>query len=183
MILVSHARVPGASRRRGLSPRLGVPRRLKTAASRKQLEALADEVFGLVKLISALRARSPATGPEELSESEFVTLDLLTRHDTLTVGEIQKQIGILPAQMSRLLRSLEDKNGKVLVESGINPQDRRKVDVAITEAGRKVYDKYRAARRATALQWLQHLDQGDRDSFMRVLRSFREQIAKQLKTK
>lgn len=156
---------------------------LKTAASRKQLEELADEIFGLTKLISVLRARSPSAGPEDLSESEFVTLDMLSQHKTLTVGEIQKEIGILPAQMSRLLRALENKDGKALVESSINPRDRRKVDVAITAAGRKAYERYRSARRATALQWLQHLSPEDREPFMRLLRSFRQQIAKQLPEK
>ncbi|MHC4064314.1 MAG: MarR family winged helix-turn-helix transcriptional regulator [Planctomycetota bacterium] len=156
---------------------------MKTAASKQQLEDLADEVFDLVRVISALRSRSRATGPEELSESEFVALDLLTENETLTVGVIQKRLGILPAQMSRLLRALEDKNGKALVKSSINPKDRRRVDVALTDAGKAAYDRYRAARRATSLQWLQHLEPEERDGFMQLIRTFRDKIAKQLQEK
>ncbi|MCH7991698.1 MAG: MarR family transcriptional regulator, partial [Gemmatimonadetes bacterium] len=60
---------------------------------------------------------------------------MLTKTEVVTVGELQKSIGILPAQMSRLLRGLEDKSGTGLVASSINPQDRRKVDVTITDDG------------------------------------------------
>ncbi|HUT87866.1 MAG TPA: helix-turn-helix domain-containing protein [Thermoguttaceae bacterium] len=153
---------------------------MKTAASRKQLEQLADEVYGVTRAILALRARSKATGPEELSESEFITLDLLTKHETMTVGEIQKQIGIPPAQMSRLMRSLETKDAGAMVKCAINEQDRRKVDVTITEPGGTAHGRFREARRATALQFLQHLSHDDREVFMRILRSFRKEIDKHL---
>lgn len=153
---------------------------MKTAASRKQLEQLADEVFGVVRMVSALRARSKATGTEELSEPEFVALDLLTNRTSMTVGEIQQQVGIPPAQMSRLIRSLEDKEAGALVKCSINERDRRKVDVTLTEAGKKAYERYRHARRSTSLQFLQHLSQEDRDNFMRILRSFREELDKRL---
>ena len=153
---------------------------MKTAASRRQLEQLADEVFGVVRMVSVLRARSKATGTEELSEPEFVALDLLTNCTSMTVGEIQQQVGIPPAQMSRLIRSLEHKEAGALIKCSINEQDRRKVDVTLTEAGKKTYEHYRQARRATSLQFLQHLSQEDRDNFMRILRSFREEISKRL---
>lgn len=153
---------------------------MKTAASRKQLEQLADEVYGVTRGVLALRARSKAAGPEELTESEFITLDLLTGRESMTVGEIQKQMGIPPAQMSRIIRSLEDREGDALVKCSINEQDRRKVDVTLTEPGRKAHHRYREVRRSTALQFLQHLNQEDREVFMRILRSFRKEIDKHL---
>ncbi|MCP4247463.1 MAG: MarR family transcriptional regulator [bacterium] len=153
---------------------------MKTPESRKQLEALADEVYEVTKLIFAARARASATSPEELSESEFIALDLLTKAEAMTVGEIQKFIGILPAQMSRLLRGLEDKGGTALVTSSINPNDRRKVDVMITDAGRGAHERYRAARRRTGLEFLKHMNTDDREVFMRILRSFRQELSKRL---
>ena len=156
---------------------------MKTPDSRRQLDALADEVFEVTKLVSAARARAAATGPEELSESEFLALDMLTKTEVVTVGELQKSIGILPAQMSRLLRGLEDKSGTGLVASSINPQDRRKVDVTITDDGRAAHDRYRAARRRTGLEFIKRLDQDDRDVFMRILRGFREELSKRLQIK
>ena len=153
---------------------------MKTAASRKQLEQLADEVYGVTRGVMALRARSRATGPEELGESEFIALDLLAEKETVTVGEMQKRIGIPPAQMSRLLRCLETKEEGPMVRCSINEDDRRKVDVTITETGREAHEHFRQARRATSLQFLKPLSQEDRDVFMRILRSFREEIDKHL---
>ncbi len=153
---------------------------MKTEASRKQLEELADEVFEVIRLVAAIRSRSKASGPEEVTEAEFVVLDLLVRHDCLTVGEIQKQLGVLPAQMSRVLRSLEDKDGRVLVQCAINPRDRRKVDVTITEDGKAAHDRFRTARRSTSMSFLKHLQPEDRDVFMRIIRSWKVEIAKLL---
>ena len=154
---------------------------MDTPASRKQLEQLADEVFELIKLISTARARAEATEPEELSETEFVALDILTKHKSLTVGDIQKEIGILPAQMSRVIRSLENKSSRPMVQCSINEMDRRKVDVQLTDAGRAAHERYQAARRASSLQFLQHLRKEDRDIFMRIIRSFRKELADRLK--
>ena len=42
----------------------------------------------------------------ELKESEFLALDYLSETGTATVGEVQKRIKVLPAQMSRLARRL-----------------------------------------------------------------------------
>jgi DNA-binding MarR family transcriptional regulator len=150
---------------------------VKSTATHQQLETLADEIFDLVRMVSALRSRG---GSEELSESEFVTLDQLSRATTLTVGEIQKQLGILPAQMSRILRALEGRSPKPYLECTINQSDRRKVDVRITDAGRKAYEQYRQARRSTSMQLLSRLDDDDRHAFMRILRTFRGEISKRL---
>src|SRR5688500_10499611 len=70
----------------------------------------------------------------DLKDLEFLTLAILQRHPTMIVGDIQRILGILPAQMSRLIRSLEGRTSP-LVTCRINPQDKRKVDVQLTEAG------------------------------------------------
>ena len=145
-------------------------------ASKEQLNELADEIFNLTTLVSALRSRAQKPGADEPTEAEFLALDLLVKRGPMTVGEIQREIGILPAQMSRLIRSLEGKGGG-LVKCNINEQDRRKIDVTLSKAGQKAHGHYRTLRRATSLEFLAHLDPDDRDVFMRVIRSFRERVA------
>lgn len=150
---------------------------------REQLNQLADEVFELTTVVAALRSRTRKADPEELSETEFVVLDLLAKHGTMTVGDIQREIGVLPAQMSRLIRALESKSTGPLVRCSINEQDRRKIDVALTDHGRNEHDSYRTARRATTLEFLGHINPEDRVVFMRIIRSFRERVSKALKNK
>ncbi len=158
-------------------------RRSSQAVPQELLNQLADEVFELTTVVAALRSRTRKPDSEELSETEFLTLDLLDKHGTMNVGEIQREIGILPAQMSRLIRTLESKSLGPMVECRINDKDRRKIDVCLTEHGRGEHIAYRTARRATTIEFLKHLAPDDRQVFMRACRAFREQITKSLQNK
>lgn len=133
---------------------------------------MAEEIYDLYQLIAEARSRQP-TGPDDLSETEYLTLDALMREEPLTIGEIQKRVGVVPAQMSRVIRALEESGGRGYVECRINPQDRRRVDVSLTEAGRKAHAKYRAARLQTMYQVLSVLRPPDREHFMRIMRQIR----------
>src|SRR5436190_10054460 len=70
----------------------------------------------------------------ELKEVEFLTLALLHQHGTMIVGDIQRLLGVLPAQMSRIIRGLESRD-QPCIQCQINPQDKRKIDVNLSEAG------------------------------------------------
>ncbi len=145
-----------------------------------ELEVMAGEIFDLTKIASTARARARSGNPEELTEAEFLTLDLLTQQELMCVGDIQKRIGVLPAQMSRIVRALEDKGGEAFVSCGINPVDRRKIDVNVTPKGRNAHRAYRAARLKFTVSILKDLQPEDRKQFMRILRDIRASIARGL---
>ena len=126
-----------------------------------------------------MRARMGQT--EALSEAEFLTLDFLAKDDDRTVGEIQKYVGVLPAQMSRLIRALEKKDGQALVACKINPQDRRKINVRLTSTGRSTHKAYKGRRLALTSEILKALSDSDRARFMRILRQIREMMTARLK--
>ncbi|NOX58301.1 MAG: MarR family transcriptional regulator [Planctomycetes bacterium] len=145
----------------------------------QQLEALSDEIFDLTNIIARARAQSRGNKDvETLTETENITLDLLRKAPVMTVGEIQKAVGVLPAQMSRIVRSLEDKNGAAYIECKINAKDRRMIDVSITPKGRKALEAYRKARMAMITTILSVLDHDECDEFMRILRKMRDHISK-----
>jgi len=138
----------------------------------ESLESMAGEIFELYRLIALARSRRPS-GPEVLSEPEFLTLDELTRRAPQTIGEIQKKIGVAPAQMSRIVRALERQSGKAFIECKINPADRRRIDMTITSEGKDGYDQYRANRIGSMHALLGVLNPDDRTHFMRILRQIR----------
>ena len=156
---------------------------MKTTADRKELEQAAEEIFELTKMSWIVRNRqNRSKGQYELTEFEFLTLDALVKSepDMLTVGDLQRRIRVLPAQMSRVIRSLETKAAKPLIRCQINPTDKRKVDVILTDNGRKAHAAFREERLAASIDLVARLTQNDRLEFMRILSEMRHIIANQL---
>lgn len=158
---------------------LAVPRKRIT----ESLDTQAEEIFELTQLASVLRTRTRMGKTEALSEAEFLTLDFLAKDDDRTVGEIQRHVGVLPAQMSRMIRALEAKEGQALVACQINPQDRRKINVRLTATGRSIHKAYKGKRLALTGEILQALSDSDRARFMRILRQIREMMTARLEPK
>jgi DNA-binding MarR family transcriptional regulator len=109
-----------------------------------RLDDVAQELFEvLTRLAVAVRRGRRRDGG--LKEIEFHTLAILQECRTMIVGDIQRMLGVLPAQMSRVIRSLEDRPQPLIV-CRINPRDKRKIDVQLTEAGEKVLLDFQATR-------------------------------------
>jgi DNA-binding MarR family transcriptional regulator len=148
-------------------------------AQAQQLKDFAEEIFEVSKGVWALQSRSKARHQAEITETEFLALDFLAKTEQpVTVGDIQRHIGVLPAQMSRIIRTLERKSEQPLVVCKINSQDKRKVDVQVTPAGRQAHEAYRHLKLAMTEQILQALSEEDRAEFVRLMRLIREAMRK-----
>jgi DNA-binding MarR family transcriptional regulator len=133
----------------------------------QRLDEIAHELFQLVTHIclSTLRGRRRSG---ELKEVEFLTLSLLSSNGTMIVGDIQKLLGILPAQMSRVIRALEGRD-RPLIQCRINPRDKRKIDVALTHHGEKALLEYQVKRVGRLIERLQGLSEEDQEELTRAL--------------
>jgi DNA-binding MarR family transcriptional regulator len=78
----------------------------------------------------------------------------------MIVGDIQRLLGVLPAQMSRIIRSLEARD-RPLIACRINPNDKRKIDVCLTAAGEKALADYREQRVRAIAELLRRLPDDD----------------------
>ena len=134
---------------------------------------MAEEVFAIA--VSSWKHRLAARSAAELSESQYLTLDLIIRNEAIpTVGELQRAIGVLPAQMSRIIRSLETGFDKPLIHCQLNVTEKRRIDVQLTPEGKKVYQEFRNTRLAKTRDMLQFLSLIDRGEFVRICRLIRE---------
>jgi DNA-binding MarR family transcriptional regulator len=141
----------------------------------EQLQAFADEIFELSKESWLTQSRRKGKMHPEITETEFLALDILAKAARpKTVGEIQREIGVLPAQMSRVIRSLESKGGKSLIHCRINAQDKRKIDVELTPAGREAHRSYREVKLGSIQKMLEVLNERDCNELIRILRLIRE---------
>jgi DNA-binding MarR family transcriptional regulator len=136
-----------------------------------RLEDTARELFDLVTQISlaTLRGRRRAG---DLKEAEFLTLSILQDHGTMIVGDIQRLLGVLPAQMSRIIRALEARD-RPLINCRINPRDKRKIDVCMTDAGERALTEYQALRVDRIVGILRDLPEDEQDEFNRLVDKLR----------
>jgi DNA-binding MarR family transcriptional regulator len=132
-----------------------------------RLDELAQELLGLLTRLGMARPRN-RRDEVGLTDIEFMTLSLLQDHGTLIVGHLQRLLGVLPAQMSRIIRSLEARE-RPLIDCHINPQDKRKINVRLTTAGAKALQDYKAMRVGPLLEVLRELSDADRGELARLL--------------
>ena len=136
-------------------------------ARRGRLDEIAQDLFEVVTRV-CLTAPRGRRRSEELKEIEYHTLSILQGRGTMIVGDIQRLLGVLPAQMSRIIRSLENRP-LPLIACRINPQDKRKIDVHMTEAGDKALQEYRAVRVRRIAEVLQDLSEGEQENLVHLL--------------
>lgn len=137
-----------------------------------RVDEIAREVFEvLTQLGLTVPPRRRKAG--DLKEIEFLTLALLHGRGTMIVGDIQRLLGVLPAQMSRIVRALEARERPMIV-CHINSRDKRKVDVRMTPAGEKALVDYQTARVGRIVEALRNLPEDLQSDLGRVLEKLRD---------
>ena len=137
------------------------------------LEELAHRSFQFFTHLSLSLPLARRRNPGELKELEFLTLAILRQSHPMIVGDIQRILGVLPAQMSRIIRSLETRE-RPLIACRINPHDKRKIDVALTPAGAAAFQEYQTARVRTVTGLLGKLPEDDLEDLNRLLDKVRD---------
>jgi DNA-binding MarR family transcriptional regulator len=133
----------------------------------QRVEELAQDLFEVLTQVclATLRGRRRAG---DLKELEYLTLSILQAHQPMIVGDIQRLLGVLPAQMSRIIRSLEARD-LPLIACQINPQDKRKVDVTLTAGGDKALADYQEARVSRLSERLRSLAEEDQEELVHLV--------------
>lgn len=141
----------------------------RTVKDERAVRQLALQMFDLTKLSWLRSQREKLRGGYDLSESEFLTLDALEDVDSLSVGQLRRLVGVLPSQMSRIIKALEQRYDEKLVLCSINSQDKRRIDVSITPRGRRAIAAYRQAKIQMMTASLRALSAKDFDAFSRIM--------------
>lgn len=140
-----------------------------------QAHELAERSFQVITqiLLSLPQGRRRDLG--NLKEMEFFTLSILQQNQPMIVGKIQKILGVLPAQMSRIIRSLESRD-RPLICCEINPGDKRKINVRLTTAGEKALADYLSPRVEVISDLLEKLNEEDREELAGLLQKLDELV-------
>lgn len=140
----------------------------------RAVSQLALQMFDLTKRSWLRSQRERLRGGYDLSESEFLTLDALEDVDSLSVGQLRRCVGVLPSQMSRIIKALEHRYDEKLVVCSINAKDKRKIDVATTARGRRAVEAYRRAKILATVGALRSLSDRDLSALLRILNQIQE---------
>ncbi|HMC63615.1 MAG TPA: MarR family transcriptional regulator [Gemmataceae bacterium] len=137
-----------------------------------RVEEIAHGFFEIITQLGLTVPHGRRRRTGELKDVEFLTLALLQDRGTMTVGDIQKVLGVLPAQMSRVIRSLEARENS-MIACHINAQDKRRIDVRLTSAGEKALHDYEATRVSRIIDVLRDLSEEDKEELGRLLDKLR----------
>jgi DNA-binding MarR family transcriptional regulator len=107
----------------------------------------------------------------DVTPAQARALGVLARHGTLRLGVLSEYLHIVPRSTTEVVDALEVAR---LVERRPDPDDRRAVLVAPTSRGEEVAAAIRAARAAEAEGFFARLDEADRGSLARILRTLRD---------
>jgi DNA-binding MarR family transcriptional regulator len=131
-------------------------------------ESLAEVFRGVAR---QLRHQTQHTlAPWEVTPAQARALGVLTRHGSMRLGTLSEYLRIAPRSATEVVDALEEAR---LVERSPDPDDRRATLVALTGRGEEVAAGIRAARAAEAEGFFARLDEADRTSLARILRTLR----------
>ena len=142
-----------------------------TASTGARLEEIAQDLFDVITHLGLVAPRNRRRSGD-LKEIEYLTLAILHDRGTMIVGDIQRILGVLPAQMSRVIRALESREAP-FIACRINAHDKRKIDVDLTDAGQKAFLDYQAVRIGRIVELLHDLSDEDQDNLVRLLLKMR----------
>jgi DNA-binding MarR family transcriptional regulator len=131
-------------------------------------ESLAEAFRGVARQLRHQTQRTLA--PWDVTPSQARVVGVLTRHGPMRLGALSDYLRIVPRSATEVIDALEEAR---LVERRPDPDDRRAILVALTNRGDEVAAGIRAARAAEAEGFFARLEETDRASLARILRTLR----------
>lgn len=112
--------------------------------------------------------------PVEMSMQQFRALTALNRHPGESLSAIAVHLGLTDASASKLVDGLVRSR---LVKRIDAPDDRRKVVLTLTKAGRQALETAKEAALGRLAGILDDLDEADRAALIRAMNVLREALA------
>jgi DNA-binding MarR family transcriptional regulator len=110
--------------------------------------------------------RQPAEEAVECSREEIRALILLGSSGRMIMSDFAGALGVPLSTATHTVDRLVD---KVLVVRNRRDEDRRVVEVEMSENGKKLQDAFRGKRQGMARSWLAVLSQGEREIFLELM--------------
>ena len=139
-----------------------------------EVEQTAELVMETVSAVTrAIRREMREHRPIEMSMQQFRTLGVVQRHPGASLSVVAGHLGVTTASASKLIDALVKRG---LVTRTDSPQDRRKVALDVTEAGRRAQGVARTAALGRLAESLTSLGESDRWAVIRAMEVLRHAL-------
>src|SRR5215472_18414753 len=113
--------------------------------------------------------------PAGLTALQYTALTVLERHRDLSAAQLARNSFVTAQSMADMITALE---GRGLIERHRDQADRRRLVVALTEAGRQLLDNYRDDDEAPEAQTMEGRTQTEVSGLRRSLHTCRANLAR-----
>ena len=102
----------------------------------------------------------------EISREEIRAMVILDSGERIMMSNLAESLGV---PLSTATHTVDRLVSKRLVERNRSEEDRRVVQVRMSEYGRKLQEAFRDRRRVVARSWLEPLTNGERETFLELM--------------
>lgn len=78
--------------------------------------------------------------PDALTALQYTAMTVLERHPDMSVAQLARNSFVTAQSMADMIATLEERD---LIERHPDQADRRRLDIALSPAGQKLFDRYR----------------------------------------
>ena len=148
---------------------------MQASTIRSSVGECAHEVLEVVPAVfRVIRTELRKYGAKEMSVPQFRTLAFVYRKEGVSLSEVADHIGLTLPTMSTLVDGLVDRG---LIARREDREDRRRITLTLTEAGRSRFESARGATMVNLEQRLRQLSASDRATVAASMRMLREVFA------
>ncbi|WP_375488920.1 MarR family winged helix-turn-helix transcriptional regulator [uncultured Jatrophihabitans sp.] len=140
-----------------------------TGRSRRDPDEFVDAVLTASRVLVGVSARSLAAVEESVTVVQFRTLVVLHTRSRTNLNGLADSLGVNASTAARMVDKLVSAG---LVARADNPDNRREVHLALTDAGAKLVDEVTARRRAEIARIVRAMPAERRAELAPALRAF-----------
>ena len=140
------------------------------------MDSYAELARELFEIMDTQKHRPPHPEMSKMMHGEMAVIRLLSAQGMLLAGDISRSLKMNTSRVAAVLSSLEK---KALIVRGEDPQDRRRVLVQLTQAGREFDDRKRAEIQSHMRWMLTQLGPCDAREYVRLTRRAMEIMNKE----
>lgn len=126
-----------------------------------------DQLLDLQPLFRVAMERRSHRSEDHVTRLQQFLLTLIARKGTLPIRDLCRMLDVGPTTVSQFIRSLESRG---FVSRSLDPEDRRRHVVHVTDAGRRIVEEALARRRARLQHVLEELTGEERVQMVHLAR-------------